>query len=136
MHRVVVTNSLALLTIALLALALAGCRSSSDRGQQVLARLPNPESGHGNFMDLSAEVVTEHYGPTTRDGTSVRLVSKEKTFFPYAEGKVFSYSGGNPQISINWRDANTLEVKCNGCLPDNIFWKVTKYEFVSVVYDQ
>lgn len=136
MRRTAVISKLTATIVTMAALILAGCHSTPTSGLSVLSRLPNPESGQGNFMKLTAEVIVEHFGPTIRDATSVRLVSDDKNVFPYADGKVFSYYGGDPKLSISWRDTNTLLVHCDGCSPEHIFWKVTKYDFISVAYDQ
>ena len=136
MRRVGIVRCL-MFSMILMAFVLTGCLSRSHCVPSVLTRLPNPESGHSNFMNLSAEVIKDDCGPATvRGTTSVRLVSNDKKFFPCAEGRVFSYSGGDPKISISWRDANTLVIRCSGCSPENVFWKVTKSEFISVVYEQ
>ncbi|MBS1814684.1 MAG: hypothetical protein JSS87_07395 [Acidobacteria bacterium] len=106
---------------------------TGDCGTTVLSRVPNPENGHNNFHGPIAEVIQQNCGATVALITSVRLMNSDNK--PLAgDGTVFANYHGSPEISVQWKDKDTLLISCPDCKDQNITLKTVKFNFTNIQY--
>ena len=112
----------------------SGCKAT-PRGIRVISSVPNPENGHGDLPNLTAQVIEEDYGATVANITTVRLITSDGKPFAQGDGGVFSYYRGKPRISVSWKDGEHLVIDCPDCTDNqSITLKEVKHNRIEVLY--
>jgi hypothetical protein len=123
-----------ILTLALMGL-LIGCDAEVDNwNARILSQSPNPNNGAHNFTSQRAEVIDDHCGFFRRSCVSARLL--DETGFANAQGgRFFTYLGDPRAISISWKDAKTLQVRCRPCDAKRIERQMKEVNFTHIEYE-
>jgi len=112
-----------ILTVALMGLSI-GCDAEVENwNAHILSQSPNP-----------AEVIDDHCGFFRRSCVSARLI--DETGFANAQGgRFFTYRGDPRAISISWKDAKTLQVRCQPCDAKRIERQMKEVNFTHIEYE-
>lgn len=109
-------------------LCLSGCAFSlgSDCQDTIRSEVRSPDGKH------IATLYERDCGATTDFSTivSLRAASEE---FNGEKGRVFVVEG-QPQAKFVWRDAQNLQVTCEGCRADDIFRQEGRWNEISISY--
>jgi hypothetical protein len=104
---------------------ITGCNLCSD---EVIADIASPDGS------LVATAWVRDCGATTPFFTSVAFRSPDQSF-PEADKALFVVSKRLKRISLQWRDAKTLEIRCDECPRYEISNQRVAFGDVDIVYD-
>ena len=126
-----IRRALFLLSISLL----SGCsRKGKDWSAHVVSKAENPRNGQANFTSARAEVIDDNCGLFHPSCISVRLLDETGLANEHG-GRVFTYMGRSESVTVQWKDASTLKIRCNHCDSRDVKTQLATINFTHIEYE-